>query len=334
MLAEQEQGPFFYLPKIESHLEARLWNSVFSAAEKKLGLKKGTIKATVLIETITAAFEMEEILYELREHMAGLNAGRWDYIFSIIKKFHRYPEFVMPDRVQVTMNVPFMKAYAQLLVKTCHKRGAHAIGGMSAFIPSKDESVNKIAYEKIKADKEREASQGYDGTWVAHPKLVSVAKEIFDKALGENPNQKNVLREDVNTTDHDLLDISKGKGSITENGFRTNVNVALLYIESWLRGTGAVALYNLMEDAATAEISRAQLWQWINHSAKLEDGRTITASLYHDVCEEEYESIRKQFLATRQETLSISTARLILDRLVLSQNFEAFLTTKAYLHIQ
>lgn len=333
LLAENGKGPFFYLPKMESHLEARLWNEVFTSTEHILGLKDGTIKATVLIETITAAFEMEEIIYELRTHLAGLNAGRWDYIFSIIKKFKLHKEFVMPDRADVTMNVPFMKAYAQWLVKICHKRGAHAIGGMSAFIPSKDEAINKAAYEKVRADKEREASQGYDGTWVAHPKLVEVAKEIFDRTLGEKPHQKNVLRNDLEVDPSALLDITSAKGKITVNGVRTNVNVALLYIDSWLRGVGAAALYNLMEDAATAEISRAQLWQWIRHHAKTEDGKVITDSLYQSICDEEYNNIRKQFRATGQDTLSLATARLILDRLVLGQTFEPFLTTRAYLHL-
>ena len=333
-LADRKQGPFFYLPKLESHLEARLWNSVFQATEEILGLAPGTIKVTVLIETITAAFEMEEILFELKDHIVALNAGRWDYIFSIIKKFHQYPEFILPDRSLVTMNVPFMKAYAEQLVKVCHKRGAHAIGGMSAFIPSKDEEVNKVAYEKVKADKEREASQGYDGTWVAHPKLVEVAKEVFDRILGDKPNQKNVLREEVSTKGADLLNIASAKGKITEAGFRTNVNVALLYIESWLKGSGAAALYNLMEDAATAEISRAQLWQWIYHQSKLEDGREITPLLYYEVCEEEYQKIRKEFAVQKRTTIALSTARLILDRLVLNHHFEEFLTCKAYLHIQ
>jgi malate synthase len=333
-LADRQQGPFFYLPKLESHLEAGLWNEVFTYAEKAIGLKNGTIKATVLIETITAAFEMEEILYELREHVAGLNAGRWDYIFSIIKKFHKHRGFMLPDRAEVTMNVPFMKAYAQQLVKVCHKRGAHAMGGMSAFIPSKDEKANAAAFEKVKADKEREASQGYDGTWVAHPGLVSVAKDIFDKHLGDSPNQKHVMREDFTLKASDLLDIASAAGKITENGVRTNVNVALLYIDSWLRGIGAAALYNLMEDAATAEISRAQLWQWIHHQAKMEDGRIVTSAFYHDVCEQEYQKIREQFNASGQDTLSLSTARLILDRLVLNPSFEDFLTLKAYLHIQ
>lgn len=332
-LAENGKGPFFYLPKMESHLEARLWNNVFTSSEHILGLEEGTIKATVLIETIPAAFEMDEILYELRKHIAGLNAGRWDYIFSIIKKFKMHKKFVMPDRSEVTMNVPFMKAYAQLLVKTCHKRGAHAMGGMSAFIPSKDEAINTAAYEKVRADKEREASQGYDGTWVAHPKLVEVAKEVFDRVLGNKPHQKHVMRDDIDVNAEELLDIASAQGKVTERGLRTNINVALLYIESWLRGVGAVALYNLMEDAATAEISRAQLWQWIQHHTKLDDGRTITATLYQTICEEEYNSIRKQFKENSNETLSLATARLILDRLVLGQTFEPFLTSRAYLHL-
>jgi malate synthase len=334
ILAERGEGPFFYLPKLESHLEARLWDQVFTSTEHILGLPEGTIKATVLIETITAAFEMEEILFELKNHIAGLNAGRWDYIFSIIKKFRMHRSFVLPDRADVTMNVPFMKAYAQLLVKTCHKRGAHAMGGMSAFIPSKNERVNKAAYEKVIADKEREASQGYDGTWVAHPKLVEVAKSVFDKVLGDKPNQKHVLRDDFTVDPSELLNVASANGKVTEKGVRTNINVALLYIESWLRGIGAAALHNLMEDAATAEISRAQLWQCIQHGVALEDGRMMTPSLYQNFCEEEYNAIRKEFATSGNETLSLATARLILDRLVLSKNFDAFLTTKAYLHIQ
>lgn len=333
LLAEQKKGPFFYLPKMESHLEARLWDNVFSSTEHILGLEEGTIKATVLIETITAAFEMEEIIYELRKHLAGLNAGRWDYIFSVIKKFKSHKEFILPDRADVTMSVPFMKAYAEWLVKVCHKRGAHAIGGMSAFIPSKDEAINKAAYEKVKSDKEREASQGYDGTWVAHPKLVEVAKEIFDRTLGNKPHQKHVMRDDIQVDPSQLLNIASAGGKITEKGLRTNVNVALLYIESWLRGVGAAALYNLMEDAATAEISRAQLWQWINHRSKLEDGRVISSSLYQSICDEEHNSIRKEFTEGGHDTQMLSTARLILDRLVLGKTFEPFLTSRAYLHL-
>jgi malate synthase len=333
VLAQHHEGPFFYLPKLENHIEARLWNDVFSFTEEKLQLPKGIIKATVLIETITAAFEMEEILYELRTHIAGLNAGRWDYIFSMIKKFRSHSEFVTPDRLMITMNAPFMKAYAELLVKVCHKRGAHAIGGMSAFIPSKDESINKNAFDKVRADKEREASQGYDGTWVAHPKLVSVACEAFDKRLGDQPNQKNVLRDDVKVTAKELLNVASLQEKITETGFRVNINVTLLYLESWLRGIGAVALYNLMEDAATAEISRAQLWQWINHRAKLDDGRMVTTELYLMLCGQEFQKIRNEFVANAQDTVPLATARLILDRLVLNKRFEDFLTTHTYLHI-
>ncbi len=333
LLAAKEQGPFFYLPKLESHIEARLWDNIFAHTEQLLGLRHGTIKATVLIETITAAFEMEEIIYELQEHIAGLNAGRWDYIFSIIKKFHQFPEFIMPDRSTVTMDVPFMKAYAQQLVKVCHRRGTHAIGGMSAFIPSKDEAVNKNAFEKVRSDKERESSQGYDGTWVAHPKLVEIARVPFDNKLGEKPNQKDVLKGEVMINDTDFLNIASLKGEVTEAGFRTNVNVALLYIESWLRGVGAAALYNLMEDAATAEISRAQLWQWIHHKVKLSGGTVADADYYKEICRQEYQSIVKNFLAASQDIDKLSTAKNLLDSLVLRNEFEEFLTIKAYPHI-
>ncbi len=333
-LADQQAGPFFYIPKLESYREARLWNDMFNAAEHLLGLEKGSIKATVLIETITAAFEMEEILYELRDHIDGLNAGRWDYIFSIIKKFRVHPEFVMPDRALVTMEVPFMRAYAQQLVKICHKRGAHAIGGMSAFIPCKDESINVKAISKVRADKIREASQGYDGTWVAHPKLVEVARQVFDEKLGSKPNQKDVLCEEIPFDSDDLLDVASAGRIVTIEGVRTNINVALLYIDSWLNGVGAAALYNLMEDAATAEISRAQLWQWINHRVKTTDGHIVNELLYNQICDEEFESIRRRVERSGGDTLSLSTARLLLDRLVLSPNFEEFLTLKAYLHIQ
>lgn len=333
-LAGQGQGPFFYLPKLENHLEARLWDEVFSWTEETLGIHPGTIKATVLIETITAAFEMEEIIYELRTHMAGLNAGRWDYIFSVIKKFQAHADFVLPDRARVTMDVPFMKAYAEQLVKVCHRRGAHAIGGMSAFIPTRDEQTNRVAFEKVRSDKEREATQGYDGTWVAHPGLVAVAKQIFDNNLSEKPNQVERQRDDLNVTAADLLDIGSTERVITESGLRTNINVALLYLESWLNGVGAAALYNLMEDAATAEISRAQLWQWITHKSKLDDGRTITSAMYQQICEEEFENLRLAFDQQGKDTLALTTSRLLLDGLVLNRNFEDFLTLKAYLHIQ
>lgn len=334
LLATQKKGPFFYLPKLESHMEARLWDDVFLFAERSLGLARGTIKATVLIETILAAFEMEEIIYELREHIAGLNAGRWDYIFSIIKKFKNHKAFVMPDRSSVTMTVPFMSAYAQLIVKTCHKRGVHAIGGMSAFIPSKDEVVNKQAFEKISADKIREASMGYDGTWVAHPKLVHIAQQEFDKVLGENPHQKNKVYQDVSVTARQLLTISSAGGKITEQGVRTNINVALLYIESWLRGIGAAALHNLMEDAATAEISRAQLWQWLNHEGVfLDDGRAFNLELYLRLAEEEMNALLEQFRKESRDVSYLNKAEELLDKLVLSDDFEDFLTTLAYQHI-
>ena len=333
ILAEQGKGPFFYLPKLESHLEARLWNDVFLFAEEKLGLQRGTIKATVLIETILAVFEMEEIIYELREHMAGLNAGRWDYLFSIIKKFRVHEDFITPDRAQLTMTAPFMSAYAKLLVKTCHKRGVHAMGGMAAFIPSKDEEVNRIAFEKVKADKEREALLGYDGTWVAHPKLVELAKTEFDKVLGKFPNQKNILHADAKIDKEQLLDIASAGGQISENGVRLNIRVSLLYIESWLRGVGAAALYNLMEDAATAEISRAQLWQWIRHSANIEGGKVFSETMYRQMRREEFDLLLDQFQKENREIEFLHQAQLILDRLVLHENFEEFLTLKAYDHV-
>jgi malate synthase len=329
-LAAEGKGPFFYLPKIESHLEARLWNDVFIAAQEMLLIPSGTIKATVLIETIFGAFEMDEILYELRDHIAGLNAGRWDYIFSIIKKMKNHNAFVLPDRSQVSMAVPFMKAYAQLLVKTCHRRGAHAMGGMSAFIPSKDEEINQKAYAQVKADKEREASQGYDGTWVAHPKLVDVAQKSFDTKLGTAPHQKHV-QPDIDITRDDLLNIRATEGKITEKGIRTNINVSLLYIESWLRGLGAVALHNLMEDAATAEISRAQLWQWLHHKEiHLDDGRSITTELYKKILDEEYQNVRNELKSQTRDFKRIDQARQILNALVLNEKFEDFLTTRAY----
>jgi len=265
-LLEAGSGPYLYLPKLESHLEARLWNDVFVRAQEALGIPRGTIRATVLIETVLAAFEMEEILFELREHSAGLNAGRWDYMFSVIKKFRDRPEFTLPDRPLVTMTVPFMRAYTELLVRTCHRRGAHAIGGMAAFIPSRrDPAVNAIALEKVAEDKIREATDGFDGTWVAHPDLVPTAMAEFDAVLGARANQIERAREDVHVTAADLLDVASTAGQITEDGVRLNVSVGVQYIASWLRGTGAAAINNLMEDAATAEISRSQIWQWVRH---------------------------------------------------------------------
>ena len=330
-LLDRGSGPYFYLPKLESHREARLWNDVFNAAQDELGIPRGTIRATVLIETILAAFEMDEILYELRDHAAGLNAGRWDYIFSVIKKFRNRGDFVLPDRAQVTMAVPFMKCYAELLVKTCHRRGAHAMGGMAAFIPSRrDPEVNARALAKVREDKAREASQGFDGTWVAHPDLVPVAREEFDLVLGDRANQKHVRRDDVQVKPYALLETGIVGGRITEGGARLNVNVALQYIESWLGGNGAAAIQNLMEDAATAEISRAQLWQWIRHRAPVEDdgdgdGR-FTPDDYVRIRDQEMEALRAQ----REDTRCLERARELLDDLVLGDEFTEFLTLPAY----
>jgi malate synthase len=330
-LVARGSGPYFYLPKMEGHLEARLWNEVFLAAQAALGLPKGTIKSTVLIETILAAFEMEEILFELRDHIAGLNAGRWDYIFSLIKKFRHRPDFVLPDRAQVTMTVPFMRAYTQLLVKTCHRRGALAIGGMAAFIPSrKDPRVNEIALAKVREDKVREATDGFDGTWVAHPDLVSVAKEEFDRVLGPRPNQVSRLREDVSVAARDLLDVRVPGGTITETGVRNNVNVALQYLESWLSGIGAAAISNLMEDAATAEIARSQVWQWIRHGSRTKEGALITSDLIRRLEDEELAKIRK---AIGEESFSRSRfdeAREIFELVALAEEFVEFLTLPAY----
>ncbi len=307
-------GRYFYLPKLESHLEARLWNDVFLYAQERLGVPRGTIKATVLIETILAAFEMDEILFELREHSAGLNAGRWDYIFSVIKKLGHRPEFVLPDRAQVTMTVPFMKAYSELLVKTCHRRGAHAMGGMAAFIPSRrDPEVNAVALEKVREDKEREASQGFDGTWVAHPDLVPVAMEAFDIALGSRPNQIERQRDDVAVTAADLLDVAATPGEITENGLRNNVAVGIQYLGSWLQGSGAVAIFNLMEDAATAEIARSQIWQWIHHG-------DVSAADVRRIADEEYARLGPQY----------EQARALFEEIATGDQYVEFLTLPAY----
>jgi len=323
-LVKRGSGPYFYLPKLESHLEAQLWNRAFALAQDMLGIPDGTVRATVLVETIAAAFEMDEILWELRDHAAGLNAGRWDYFFSIIRKLSA-GGVVLPDRFQVTMTVPFMQAYTDLLVATCHLRGAHAIGGMAAFIPSRrDEEVNRVAIEKVRADKEREVRQGFDGTWVAHPDLVPVAKEVFDRHLGDRPHQKHVLREEVNVTAAELLDFRVEDGRITEDGVRSNISIALQYIDSWLQGQGAVAIRNLMEDAATAEISRSQLWQWIGHDARMEDGRQITAELYRQLRDEELAALGGP------EKGRLRDAAEILDRLVPSREFVPFLTIEAY----
>ncbi len=315
-LLERGRGPWLYLPKLESHLEARLWNDVFSFTEDSLGIPRGSVKATVLIETILAAFEMEEILYELREHSAGLNAGRWDYIFSMIKKFRDRDDMVLPDRAQVTMAVPFMRAYTELLVRTCHRRGAHAIGGMAAFIPSRrDPAVNELALTKVTEDKVREARDGFDGTWVAHPDLVPVATAIFDEILADRPNQLERTREDVEVTAPMLLDTRIEGGEITEQGLRTNVAVGIEYIESWLRGVGAAALYNLMEDAATAEISRSQVWQWVRH------GRVAEADVRDVIAAE----------AARQgDGGRFPDARALFERVALTTDFPEFLTLPAY----
>ncbi len=305
---EKGLGPYFYLPKMESHLEARLWNDAFVIAQDFLDIPRGTIRATVLIETYPAAFEMEEILYELREHSSGLNAGRWDYMFSVIKSFRtRGTDFLLPDRNAVTMTVPFMRAYTELLVRTCHKRGAHAIGGMAAFIPSKDEEVNQAAFEKVRADKTREANDGFDGSWVAHPGMVELCKEVFTSVLGDRPNQLDRTREDVQVSAADLLDVASTPGECTEAGLRNNVSVGIQYLQAWLGGLGAVGIFNLMEDAATAEISRSQVWQWLHNDVTLADtGATVTRELVDRVVEEEiaklpgdpadYEEAKQTFL--------------------------------------
>jgi malate synthase len=324
-LRRRGSGPYFYLPKLESHREARLWNDVFVVAQEALGIPRGTIRATVLVETILAAFEMDEILHELREHAAGLNAGRWDYIFSAIKKLGDDPANILPDRVQVTMTVPFMRAYTELLVRTCHRRGAHAIGGMAAFIPSrKDPDVNARAVAAVRADKEREAADGFDGTWVAHPDLVSVAKAAFDAVLGSRPHQKERTRDDVVPDADALLSLHVPGGTVTEAGVRNDVSVALQYVESWLRGLGAVAIFNLMEDAATAEIARGQLWQWRTHGARLDDGRAFTLDLYRALRDEELAKLER-FPGNRYDE-----AAALLDRLVTAEQFAEFLTLPAY----
>ena len=287
-LIEKGRGPYFYLPKMESHREARLWADVFAYAEEYVGIPHGTIRATCLIETIMAAFEMEEILYELRDYSAGLNAGRWDYIFSIIKKFRDSgSKYILPDRALVGMTAPMMRAYTELLVKTCHKRGASAIGGMSAFIPSRDASENAEIERKVRADKSREAADGFDGSWCAHPGMVPYIRDEFDKVLGTNPNQISKQRPEVNVTAEDLLNVSATEGAVSEAGVRTNISVSLRYLESWLGGNGAVGIFGLMEDAATAEISRAQIWQWIHNRVKLDDGREVTRELCQSLMDEE-----------------------------------------------
>jgi malate synthase len=319
------KGPYFYLAKMEHHLEARLWNDAFVLAQEALGIPRGTIRATCLIETLPAAFQMEEILHELREHSAGLNAGRWDYLFSVIKTYRtRGRDFVLPDRNAVTMTAPMMRAYTELLVRTCHKRGAHAIGGMAAFIPSKDEEVNAAAYDKVRADKQREATDGFDGSWVAHPGMVATCREVFDSVLGERPHQVDRVREDVRVTAADLLDVRSTPGQVTESGLRANIDVAIQYLAVWLTGRGAVGIHNLMEDAATAEISRSQIWQWIHNDVVLDDtGETVTRDLVRRLTDEVL-----QTLPGSPEDYADAT-QLFLD-VAVADDYADFLTVPAY----
>ena len=327
-LMKNGTGPYFYLPKLESHLEARLWNDIFNMAQDELGIPQGTIKATVLLETILAAFEMDEILYELREHSAGLNCGRWDYIFSFIKKFRNHGDCVLPDRSEITMDRHFLKSYVNLLVQTCHKRGAHAMGGMAAQIPIKnDVDANEKAMAKVKEDKEREAHAGHDGTWVAHPGLSPIALEAFNNIMPE-ANQLQNLREDVNVTAEDLLQVPKG--DITEKGVRANIRVGVQYVEAWLRGNGCVPLYNLMEDAATAEISRAQLWQWIKHEASLNNGEKITAEIFVLWLAEEMNVIKAEIGVNRFENGKFIKASSLFSEMIQKNDFDEFLTIPAY----
>ncbi len=324
-LLRQGSGPYLYLPKLEAAEEARLWNDAFVFAQDAVGIPQGSIRATVLIETILAAFEMDEILYELRDHAAGLNAGRWDYLFSLIKKFRAHPSMALPDRAQLTMATPFMRAYTELLVATCHRRGAHAIGGMAAFIPNRrDPEVTEVAMAKVRADKERESGDGFDGTWVAHPDLVPLATEIFDGVLGARPHQKERLRDDVAVAAEELLDLRVPGGAVTVEGVRTNVSVAIRYLDSWLRGVGAAAIDNLMEDAATAEISRSQLWQWRVTGAALDDGSTFSA--------DRYRALRDEVVAglSRDPADRVDEAVALHDDLVLADEFAEFLTLDAY----
>jgi malate synthase len=318
---DRGQGPYFYLPKMESHLEARLWNDAFVLAQDFLGMPRGTIRATVLIETYPAAFEMEEILYELREHSAGLNAGRWDFMFSVIKTYRtRGTDFQLPDRNSVTMTVPFMRAYTELLVSTCHKRGAHAIGGMAAFIPSKDPAVNEQAFAKVEADKAREAGDGFDGSWVAHPGMVETCKAVFSSVLGDRPNQLDVLRSDVHVTADDLLDVASTPGSVTEAGLRNNISVAIQYLAAWLEGTGAVGIFNLMEDAATAEISRSQIWQWRHNKVVLDTGAVVTTDLVTTLADEEIANLEgdpSRYATARETFLDVALADDYIDFLTL-----------------
>jgi malate synthase len=324
-------APYFYLPKLQSHLEARLWNDVFVYAQESLGVPKGTIRATVLIETILAAFEMDEILWELRDHSAGLNCGRWDYIFSFIKTFKNHPQYMMPDRSTVTMENHFLKSYVDLLIQTCHRRGIHAMGGMAAQIPIKnDPAANEAALNKVRQDKLREVKAGHDGTWVAHPGLVSIAKEIFDEHM-KTPNQLHVMREDVKVTAADLLKVPQGQ--ITEHGLRMNVDVGIQYLESWLRGSGCVPIYNLMEDAATAEISRTQVWQWMHHGAQLSNGQKITAPMIRDTIKTVIEQIRDNVGDVRYNQSKFPQAAQLFEQMMINPECKEFLTLEAYRYL-
>ncbi len=328
---ERGSGPYFYLPKMESHLEARLWNDVFVFSQDWLGIPPGTIRATVLIETYPAAFEMEEILYELRDHSAGLNAGRWDYMFSVIKCFRtRGVDFLLPDRNSVTMTVPFMRAYTELLVRTCHKRGAHAIGGMAAFIPSKDDTVNEQAFTKVRDDKTREAGDGFDGSWVAHPGMVDLCREVFTSVLGDKPDQRDKLRDDVDVSAAQLLDVASTPGEVTEQGLRNNISVGMQYLEAWVRGSGAVGINNMMEDAATVEISRSQVWQWLHASTELADGQTVTRDLVRRLIGEELDKIRESLGAEAFGQGGWDEARSLYTEVAISDDYADFLTLPAY----
>jgi len=330
-LLKNGTAPYFYLPKLEHYKEARWWNEVFVFAQKYLAIPKGTFKATVLVETITASFQLDEIIYELKDHIVGLNCGRWDYIFSYIKKFRNHPNFVVPNRDQVTMTTPFMDAYSKLVIQRCHKRNILAIGGMAAQIPIKNnEKANAAALEKVRQDKEREVKNGHDGTWVAHPALVEVAMTEFNQHM-PGPNQLHVTRDDIQITEADLVALPKG--TVTEVGIRKNINVGILYMEAWLRGYGAVALYNLMEDAATAEISRTQVWQWLKNEVILDDGRKFNVDLYIELFDDEVEKIKREFGEDKLKNSKFNLAIDLFDKLVLSDEFEEFLTLPAYQYI-
>ena len=330
-LLANDTAPYFYLPKLEHYLEARWWNEVFNFAQDYLNVARGTFKATVLVETITASFQLDEIIYELKDHIVGLNCGRWDYIFSYIKKFRNHKDIVIPNRDQVTMASPFMEAYSKLVIQRCHKRGILAIGGMAAQIPIKnDKAANQQALDKVRKDKEREVNNGHDGTWVAHPALVEVAMDVFNTHMPA-PNQLPKSLEDLRVTAKDLVQVPEG--TITESGIRKNINVGILYLEAWLRGYGAVALYHLMEDAATAEISRTQVWQWLHNQSKLEDNRTFSLPLYEELFDDEVEKIIREIGEDQIENTRFEVAFQLFDQLVRSENFEEFLTLEAYRYI-